>query len=269
MMHTVYLLSETFGAEIIRNGNRPTKLLCINVSFDATVRSMEVYEAFTVDWNHIGGDLKTLFDNAYARTCRPGFVSHAIGVVWKRKVFCNPFIAQKNVPLSGVFKNVEACLDFMGEIKKQPRASIIRRIGKGLNQLRQLNECKIFLRSALNMDTILPLNQTHFLVVTIKTEKGNLIQLVSFQLLKTRDVLNYTNSRLAEVFDDSELDLLNERILRRNPNRLPCLFFEQGILSTTMFKQSIATGSTLEAWESQVIARDHFQKLNDLIQKSN
>ena len=252
-MHTLYLLSKEFGPDIIRNGKRPSKLLCIDVSFDATVSSIKAHEAYTVDWKYIGGDLKTLFDRVYTETCHIGF-RHAIGVVWKGVTICNPFIVPRK-PNIGAFENVEACLKAMGEIKKKPRAPIIRRIQNGLSQLGQLDEWKIFFRSAFNMDTEFPLNQTHSLVVTIKTENGNLIQLVSFQLLKN----------LAEYVADSDLDLLKSR---RGPNTLLCLFVEQGILSSTMFAESIASEPKFLVWKSQDNAREHFQKVNDSIQKS-
>ena len=102
------------------------KQLCIPYE-PINKRSIEVHEAYTVDWNHIGGDLKAMSTQEPAAQ--------------------EPLVREDDLQLSFTAE-IQACLEDMGEIKKQPRAP------NGLSQLRQLRECEIFLRSAMNMDTI-------------------------------------------------------------------------------------------------------------------
>lgn len=198
--------------------------------------------------------MKISCDHAYRDRPYGDAIAHGIGIVFlDGSSLCNPMLISRssiNSSSAELFGSVEACLELMSEINKVPRVLALRDNQVGLEQLTQYSLYKEFVRSAFNIDTIFPLNQTHCLVLIVKSNNGQLSQLVSFHLLKVREICN--------IIGDNDLALLCEEFFSIS-NHLRCVFFEEGKMSKIdKLEHSDSSRPNLTVSESQAIAREHF-----------
>lgn len=262
-LHMRYLLFETFGEEAVLRGKKLDKLLCINISFVASSRSIQVHEAHTLEWDSLEEHKNEAFDISYSGPSVEGLITHAVGIIMMDKMFCTQVVLRAEERKPTEFKDIKECVEDMSEINKVPRNIITRRIKNELGKLLRYPNYAKFVRAALNVNTSMALNRTHYLIVSIKTENGSLVRLESFQLMTTREMYHKISTFGAVTTPDDEMLTLMDNTHLVHPNQLTCVFFEPGVL--TNFDTVYAPPSrklTLTVAESQVMARDQFQKLN-------